>query len=363
MRGMNLMDGNRHNKAKNRWQLHQQTQIENYVGRFNHNRVVAAFPGSMLFNHLLVEVKDNVSLAQPAPVQIPDSLDCVYEYCNSGRSAIDSLSHSAVIDTDGVHDISSIEMIVKNVVNDPAIRQVVFLGRSCRDKLIDHFSSRLKTVTYEPDWNSRLALHQIYREARRVIFVDNYRVMDAAFTHCSCTLIASERFENTLTADLLFRSLEQTPYCSVLRFSQYVESAANDSTSVDMQGSRELQHGPSKTSSYIACENNKVSLDQALKLAGNQAIEDDMQPDRLLQYIESLGSLAVINPEYPLNRVSLNFRDYKVGVLRKLNKLRSDPHAFCADSSYRLLNYVAKMLLCEQEYCQKQKEDKRNKVV
>ena len=368
MRRLKMMNGNRHIKSKSRWQRHQQSQIENYVGHLHEVNVVAAFPGSMLFNQLLVEVEKDNAPAQHGPVLVPDSLDCVYEYCNNGRASINMLSQSVVIDTGGIDDIASIKTIDKIVSIDPEIRQVVFLGRSCRDSLIDHLNLQVNAVIYEPGWNSRFELHKIYREARHVIFVDNYRVMDAAFTHCSCTLIASEKFENRLSADLLFSSLQRAPYCRVFRQTHLFESAESEPAYGDVRDNLGSQIYQSKTPTFVMCENNKMSLNQVLKLAGKPTIEDDHQitPDRLLWYAKSLSSQAVINPDIAQNIVAGNLRDRKVAVLRKMSKLYSDPQAFCADSKYGLLKYLAKLLLYKKKSDlehQNQKDVVRNKVV
>jgi len=174
MRGLNLLRGS--SVSKTAWKNHQYTEIACNIDRSQELRPL--FPGSMLFNQILVPAN---RMNQFLPAVLPDTRDVEFEFCS-------------------LRSMSSVE-------------QIVFLGKSTGRLIKGVLEENTTDISFnavEPDWNSVYALHTMYRNARHILFVDTMRVLDAAFTGCNCTLIATDEFRRDIAFDFLLRQLDQT---------------------------------------------------------------------------------------------------------------------------------------------------------
>jgi len=145
MRRLNLL--RKEKPYKQKWREIQQKQIDdlNLPGL----KLYAAFPGSFIFNQILVPT-------------------------GAGSCHVSDLS---VVD------------VILSVIKDLPLCRVVLLGQEasdiCGELLQDQAGSDVSVEMVEPDWNYAMVLHNIYRQAATVVFVNSMRVLDAAYTGCN----------------------------------------------------------------------------------------------------------------------------------------------------------------------------------
>ncbi len=306
---------------KRRWEKHQQSQIHKFV--HTELELQAVFPGSMLFNQILVPTEEAVSLRH-FPVCTPESVNVVYEYCSNIHSDSE-LNHSILIDTGELDSIDSVDGIVKVIENYSAISQLVFVGQSARHALIGLLESRLtrkmKVTVVEPDWDSIYSLYKFYRQAHHVIFVDTMRVLDAAYTRCDCSMVATNDFRSGPTFDVLQYYLD-TLSCPVF----------------DQRGSPLCQSGVGIELPFMIVENKRSNLTRVLAAAQPG---DDHPTDWLDDMLDADNTPVIDRRRDALNHSLGSMRDRKTRYSRKLAKLRNDPLTFMVDSNFRILRWVA----------------------
>lgn len=321
MRSLNLLSGRA--GAKDQWQRHQQVQLDKNI-RYN-KPLRALFPGSRLFNQILVTSAGATSEIKTA--LSPESLSVVYEYCGSAHHSI-ALNDAVVVDTGNDNSTECIDAIVSLLARETDIQKVVFLGNSAYRLFADAVSGRctqkIHMVCIEPDWNSEYALHAIYRQARHVVFVDIMRVLDAAYTQCTCSLITSTAFRNDLAFTLLQLQLANTQCQS---YDERGEGLQFSSASVVVP--------------FLIAANRCSDLERVLLAESSDGLS---QGDWLSFVVEKNSTPVISQYKTPLNKTLTNLRDYRTSVSRKWLKLRQDPGAFLADSKHPVLNASARLL-------------------
>jgi len=203
MRGLNLLRGS--SVSKTAWKNHQYTEIACNIDRSQELRPL--FPGSMLFNQILVPAN---RMNQFLPAVLPDTRDVEFEFCSQLQG--DS-QNTVLLDIDDTVESPPSDIILKLMRSMSSVEQIVFLGKSTGRLIKGVLEENTTDISFnavEPDWNSVYALHTMYRNARHILFVDTMRVLDAAFTGCNCTLIATDEFRRDIAFDFLLRQLDQT---------------------------------------------------------------------------------------------------------------------------------------------------------
>ena len=327
MRRLNML--RKKKPCKEKWQEIQQKQID----EFNQTGLTlrAAFPGSFVFNHILVPV-DGAS-ASYGEIISPDVSDIVYANC-SDIDRDPGFENSIVIDSGDSCDLSDIDIIV-GVVNKLLPARVVLLGQTTFDVfgelLKDNIDSEVEVDLVEPDWGHAVTLHNIYRQAKTVIFVNSMRVLDAACTGCNCLLIADDSFCETPSFKTLNKQLAMVG-CNVFdKSGQLKKPDEIEDTGISSDGS-----------SYLIVDNSISALDRALQQPDIACDMSKANKDWLSDYT-MLKSDPIISPFQSINRMS-DLRDRKIGISRKVAKLRNDPRAFFSDSNNATLQMVARTL-------------------
>ena len=318
MRGLNLLRHTADTVSKVAWKNYQQKQVACNTAADVALRPL--FPGSMLFNQILVPSNTPVS---SLPTVFPDTRDMELEYCN--RGANESLHKNTIaIDIEGIVEKPPVDAIIQLVKCHGHIEQVAFLGKSARrllKGLTDEINKTgLSIITVDPDWRSVYELHALYRDAHHVLFIDTMRVLDAAYTGCNCTLIATDDFRRDVAFDYLVTQLDKLtcvtygsdcqpifPEMSVCNF----KIAENNIHDVNVQLASEVCTSP--TADWLTAELNEKAL-PVIDVADN----------------ECGGAWS-------------NVLDRRTRFLRKARKLREDPGAFLADSDYRILKAVSRV--------------------
>ena len=354
MRGLNFTDlnftGRSFLRGESRcqsdacWQRDQQAQIRKAMHRFKGIASDASldytqnpsplFPGSMLFNQIMVPLTDGECVAHYS-VTAPESIDVVYQYCSD--LCRDIIPTGSVVLDVGDNDsavLLSLEPALSKVIDRERCQQLIVLGRTVSKNIVRHCPVDIKTTTIEPDWSSVSALHKIYRDARHVLFIDSMRVMDAAFTHCSCTLIASEKFRSTPGFELLLHSLHQAPHCKVL--DQYGHA---------IESSEENRRYP-----FLIAENRLSDFSRTLSFATRKSVHEEglenaenKEFDWLIPFKGADTTRVIIHKARSSGQWLLKFGDYRTRWKRKAVKLKEDPRTFLSDSQFSVLKLVARL--------------------
>ena len=320
MRGLNSLKKERPDKKY--WQDSQQEQIDAIDQKGLTLR--AAFPGSFVFNHILIlNVDAGVSCAN---LSVPDVSDIVYANCsNVNRDR--SYENAVVIDADDINDLSIVDAIT-GIIDSKALTRVVVLGNTthdtCGELLERRFDGNIAVDVVEPEWNNAEALHNIYRQATTVIFVNTMRALDAAYTGCSCLLITDEIFCKNPVFTVLHQQLVRVG-CDVYD---------NSRQKMDIAGQHEAL--------CLIVENSTSALDIALEQLNVLNDGKRANSDWLSGY-KNLNTDLIIKSSNAGNRLS-DLRDRKTGLNRKVAKLRDDPRAFFSDSNSAALRLIARTL-------------------
>ena len=326
MRRLNLLRKNKSNKEM--WRDNQQKQIDDFNA--SGLKVRAAFPGSFIFNHILVPATDD--RACHTDLTAPEVSDIVYANC-SDKLRMRGFENTIVIDADEVRDQSVVDAILI-VIEKMAVTRVVVLGRDAFDVfgklLIKKAGNDVRVEMVEPDWSYAVTLHNIYRQANTVVFVNSMRVLDAAYTGCECVLIADEAFRKVPIFKVLHAQLSRVG-CGVLDEAGQVKVI------------KDIGAGSGNISCQIV-ENSVTALDRALY---HSSAEDDHQQtnnDWLLNYLNTIDDPVIKSSHLPPSSKLSDLLDRKTRVDRKIAKLRDDPRAFFSDSDSGALRFVARTL-------------------
>ena len=301
------------------WRDYQYLQIDANLA--STKNVQPLFPGSMLFNQVLIPAELSVPVAM-MPAILADTRDVELQYCtellhsNEHKNTLFldlGCSDHAVPKDMLVHLISGYSWIDRIVVfNESSVQQV--------NHLLEKADLLIPIEIIEPDWNSAFALHACYRSARHLIFIDSMRVLDAAYTGCSCTLLASSEFKSEVSFGLLLRQLAQV---NCLAFDSDGKLGSDDYGSCDF---------------YIA-ENNIGDIEQYLSGRSSVDVSDDW-----LERVSQNNSKPIIQTNL---HDSAGFKstvlDKKTRLARKLRKLQENPDAFFADSENPVLKNIARL--------------------
>ena len=231
------------------------------------------------------------------------------------------MARSLIVDAADFDDPGIIEELNTLINAQGDWSQIVFLGRSAYKSLVRHLDINLPSKIIEPDWESRFSLYQIYRSAAHVIFVDTMRVMDAAFTNCSCSLVVSKKFTVENSTDHLFRSLEQAPDCTLV-------NRPDAELCIPVNGLLSVNDLSDLTRTITLAENYE-----------NPSHEPDTDWFDGLLYSEAV---PVVSDITTVEKRSVFF-NRKKKLQRKLVKLRDDPGAFFRDSKIGVLQKVGHM--------------------
>ncbi len=327
MRRLNPLRKKTPNKKK--WLESQQKQIDD----FNQTGLTlrAAFPGSFLFNHILVPVDNHI--ASDGNIATPDVSDIVYANCSdAGRDS--GFKNTIVIDAHDNTDLSVTDAIVE-VVNKLLPARVVLLGQSTfttfGDLLKENIDCKVKVDMVEPDWDHAVKLHNIYRQAKMCIFLNSMRVLDAAYTSCDCLLIADDSFCKESVFKVTHKQLVRVG-CEV------IDKSGRIINPEEIEDIATHSDGPFE----LIIDNSIAALDRALYQSGLTYEGGMVNKDWLSDY-RMLESDPIIIPFQSNNRLS-DLKDRKTGVSRKFAKLRYDPCAFFSDSNSAALRILARAL-------------------
>jgi len=318
MRGLNLLRQTTDGESKAAWENHQHDQVaSNTVAEV---KLRPLFPGSMLFNQILIPSNSSVL---SLPTVLPDTRDVELEYCNRGANK-GLHKNTIVIDIDGFVEKPPLDAIIQLLKSHAHIEHLAILGKSARHLLKglteEIKKTELSTITVDPDWRSAYELHAFYRDAQHVIFIDTMRVLDAAYTGCDCTLIATDDFRRDVAFDFLVAQLDK------------IMCITYDS---DCQ----LVSPEMSICNYKIAENNIHDVN--VQLASDVCISQTV--DWLTAEINE-KTLPVINvADGESGGAWSKALDRRTRLLRKARKLREDPGAFLADSDYRVLKAVSRV--------------------
>lgn len=319
MRGLNLLKKAKPDKSY--WRDIQKNQID----EFNQTDTVLqpAFAGSYVFNHILVPAIDNDSCRQ-SPL-IPDVSGIVYANCSNVIREC-GFENYIVIDVDDVDDLSLVDVIAELVDKSPATR-VVFAGIEAFDIFAEVLKEKAGTDIQlhrvEPDWGDAVTLHNLYRQAESVIFVNSMRALDAAYTGCDSVLITDAAFCSSPGFADLQKLLTQAG-CEVLDESGRIRQISKSSNNA----------------SYRVVDNSVSAVNVALQ--HSNTAQNPANTDWLPDYMNPVSDPVIkCSPVRTGNAFSL-LRDRTTGVSRKVAKLRDDPRAFFADSNNAALRLVAR---------------------
>jgi len=326
MRGLNLLRTKHPGSGKSRWQCHQQQQISLFVkGYSNGDAARPAFPGSMLFNQILIPLSDP---DQYRSVQacMADSVDYVYQYCSDVRRD-NSLSDFVIIDVGDNCESAVTDVIAAIIKPISSIKRIVFLGQSAHAAMAkplgSYFEDKLAISVIEPDWDSGYELHKLYRQAEYVVFVNTMRVLDAAYTGCDCSLVSSDNFRANKVFDLLVRQLKSVD-CPVF----------------DHLGASLQPEAADVKRDFLLVENRQSDLEHALNNTHTLREERDW----LCVLAQGNTSPVIVENHGSFRDVIVVLSDYKTRLKRKTNKLRDDPLAFLLDSNHKALNHLGDFL-------------------
>ena len=325
MRGLNLLRGRFRSDKKNSWARRQSAALVRVSADENLRPV---FPGSMLFNHILVPVEQSIPALQ-TPLLVPDTRDVEFAFC-SLRPVENRLQHTALVDFDGAVEHLPLYAIKHLIQSGSPVDRVTVLGKSSRrafNSLTKGSGASVRLIDMEPEWHSIHSMHSLYRNAEQVIFVDTMRVLDAAYSGCNAVLVATEKFRCDPAFDLLLRHLDKVG-CSA--YSESVERLVPSQ----------------KNYTFAVVENNIGHLKK--QLAGEKPTDwltFFCQPDPATDDPMPASSKPIIpTADMAVGGLWSNVQDRRTRFLRKANKLREDPRSFLQDSNHALLKRVSRVL-------------------
>jgi len=285
------------------------------------NKVQPLFPGSMLFNQVLIPAEQSVSVAM-MPAILADTRDVELQYCtellhsneHKNRLILDLGCADYAVPKDAlINLISGYSWIDRIAVFNESSVQLV-------KNLLKKADLLIPIEIIEPDWSSAFALHACYRSARHLIFIDSMRVLDAAYTGCSCTLLASTEFKSQVSFGLLLRQLAQ------------VNCLAFDSNG-------KLESDDYGSCAFYVAENSIGDVEQYLSDRSSVDVNGDW-----LERVSHNNSKPIIQTN---RHHSAGFKstvlDKKTRLARKLRKLQENPDAFFADSENPVLKNIARL--------------------
>lgn len=298
------------------WRDEQQKQVDSFNQTGYPLR--AAFPGSYLFNHVLVPSSDNAtSFAED--LAIPDVSNIVYGYCSDAERQV-LPDNTIVIDTDDNVVNSEVVSAIFNILSSTSVSKIAFLGEAAFHIYARHLQkiccNEIDIILIEPDWRSPVTLHGIYRQVVTTVFVNSTRVLDAAFTRCHCVLIADDKFTSDPAFGVLQQLLQKVG-CEVMDESGNLRDVV-----------------PESHSTYHVIGNTVGALKQS------QADADDW----LFTYINT-NTTVIIEPVHSALSGLSGMHERKTRLRRKMAKLYDDPKAFFRDSNNKLLRFVGQRLL------------------
>jgi len=310
---------------KHTWRSIQQKQID----EFNQTDLAlrAAFPGSYIFNHIMVPT-DSANACH-VKLAAPDVSDIVYANC-SDTSRDYSIKNTIIIDADEISDLSVVNTVASLLIELSRPR-VVVLGKATYDVCSELLKAKtgidVELVMVEPDWHNAVALHNIYRQASIVCFINSMRVLDAAFTGCECLLVTDDKFRKMPVFNVLRKELGRVD-CNVFDESCQIRDVMDDSDK----------------SSFLIVDNSVSALNRVLHQSTLEGGEKSTDKDWLSDYA-NIDTDPVVNTVHLHQGSRLSgLRDRKTGINRKVAKLRDDPHAFFSDSNSAALRFVARTL-------------------
>ena len=319
MRGLNLLRDKSDNDLKSAWKNHQYSEIASNIDA--HQGLRPLFPGSLLFNQILVPTEATTSPECLSDV-MPDTRDVEFKFC-SQQHRDSSLQNTVLIDIDDAVEIPPVEVIDELINSSSSIEQVAFLGKSAGISLKDLSVNNADVgfYTVEPEWRSAYALHALYRNAQHVVFIDSMRVLDAAFTGCGCTLVATDDFQKDVAFDFLLNQLDKT-----------------ECTAYDPNG--RILLSKQEECSFNITENNIHDVKAQLAAGSRLLPEAD---DWLTSLVCEKVSPVIDCSDNNSGGSWSNILDRKTRFLRKASKLRDDPVAFLSDSDSRILKAAARV--------------------
>jgi hypothetical protein len=322
MRRLNLFGKRSRPTRQPSWCSLQQNQIDQVAGA---NTASPLFPGSMLFNQIMLPLDTGCSRVDVQSF-LPETLDPVFEYCSTYGQDCD-VTGALVIDAGQTVAGKCIQAINRIIANMQSAGKIVLLGNESAS-LYDSLDTNKIIEVLAPECYSPSALHRIYRLAKHTVFIDTLRSMDAAHTGCRCSVIFSDKKLRSLAGDIWVRSLSCTENCVVC-------DVSGRALTVDTENDQYP---------FAVVDNDKAALAELCKQGPGGRSPELLQNDKQTHWLDNLTSAScqpVIRlPDNSAN--SIDLRDKKTAVVRKLVKLRQDPYAFLSDSKINLLRRTAK---------------------
>ncbi len=310
-----------YSRKSNGWECYQRSQIE----KRGFSELTPAFPGSLIFNHLLVDC--NSPRTTPGQdITVPDVSHVVYDYCTKVVEASE-FDNSLVIDV----DINARELefadTLRQICTSIAVESITILGNKAfqqYESVVRHVcGSRCHVAVYEPDWMSVKELHAIYRQAKSVLFIDSMRVLDAVGTGCQCSLIVGKKLQSASVFAPLMRYL-QTSGCDV-----YSDDCLCERRSIPV----------GNIDSFCIVEN---SLAEVRAVLDEEAEKSHSAAESLIKSI-CRSSDPVVRAYSPWpDRILSSLNTKYITARRKIDKLLENPVGFCKDSDYRLLQLLGR---------------------
>jgi len=301
------------------WREYQFQQIDENLK--STKKVQPLFPGSMLFNQVLIPAEQSVSVAM-IPAIMADTRDVELQYCTE---VLHSNKHKNTLFLDlACADHAVPKDMLINLISGYSWIDRIAVFNETSVPLVKHLIKKsdllIPIEVIEPDWSSAFALHSCYRSAGHLVFIDSMRVLDAAYTGCSCTLLVSAEFKSEVSFGLLLRQLAQVN-CSVF----------------DSDG--ELGSDDYGSCAFDVAENNIGEIEQYLCAGSSVCASGDW-----LESVSHSNSKPIIQTNrHRSASVISTVLDKKTRLLRKLRKLQENPDAFFADSDNRVLKNITRL--------------------
>lgn len=275
------------------------------------------FPGSYLCNQVVFLESGADGNRVEHHVDEP-ALDTIYESLSYSTNN----SYGRYILIDSLHLDKATKSQLFDVVcqHMEGVELLLVLDRSMQQEIEKLFNEvALKVQGVNPEWSNAARVLSLFRNARHCIFMDNYRVMDAAVCDCPLTLISSFDFAKQQSTNTLWNYLEGRLNCCL--------TGALSATS--------------GLSVVAVVENNLVEFQRVLKgepvaVYADWLDEYRMAPEHSRPVIERRFSVW-----YGPAR---NLQNLRLSVRRKSLKLAEDPKRFCSDSRNPILKQLGKLI-------------------
>lgn len=306
------------------WEKHQVKAISKVVvptgsrsSAMDLPRVEPLFPGSYLCNHLVV-LEHGAAVSVVDEVSCEASLDTIYESMSHSPATL--FESYILIDAEHLDEVTMPLLLDAVYQNMEGANALLVLNSSNLPRIKRLFIDLpLKVESVDPEWRNAASIIALYRNANYCVFVDSFRVMDAAVSGCPVSLISSMAFVRQQSTDALWHYLERNPNCQL----SGAPSVGGENTVVAI------------------VDNSLHEIQRVLKGSHETTYEDWL--DEYRQRPANSGQVILPNSSVWF-KPDQNLRSLKLSLRRKAQKLSEDPKRFFSDSNIPVFRYLGKLI-------------------